>query len=359
MRRGFLSALLLVAFSVASISQGTSVVSAGSPDGTTPAAPTGPAPAATPGPTAVSVFPADLVAGPLPGSLVTPQAVSSAQPWYASRPAVHGRILTIGLPAPWIGGDRSVATVDVYLPPGYDAGTGRYPVVYEAPQSIRTWETGFGFTAVLDSLITSGAIPPMIFVFSLAYGGPYADSECANSVDGREWFDRFMSSNVVRWVDQHLRTITSSAARATLGFSQGGYCAAELVANHSGIFGSAMSFSGYFVSGIHSGTTPDAWRPFDDDPAVEYRISPMTVVPRISASRRTGLFFVMVSDAAQGFYGPQMKQFAGVLDGAGVPMAIIPTALGHSWEAARTLVPTMLELVAGRMVSLGVFAPAG
>jgi hypothetical protein len=39
-------------------------------------------------------------------------------------------------------------------------------------------------------------------------------------------------------------------------------------------------------------------------------------------------------------------------------MAVIPTALGHSWEAARTLVPTMLELLAGRMVSLGVFAAA-
>ena len=340
------------------------MVSAGSPGGATPAPATTPAPTAAPGPTAAPsptaapAFPADLVAGPLSGSLITPDAVSSARPWYASRPAGHGRILTVGLPAPWIGGDRSIATVDVYLPPGYDAGTGRYPVVYEAPQSVRTWETGFGFTGVLDSLITSGAIPPMIFVFALAYGGPYDDSECANSVDGREWFDRFMSSDVVRWVDQHLRTIPSAAARATLGFSQGGYCAAELVANHSGIFASAMSFSGYFVAGIHSGTTPDAWRPFDNDPAVEYRISPMTVVPRIPASRRTGLFFVMASDADQGFYGPQMKQFAGVLDSAGVPMAVIPTALGHSWEAARTLVPTMLELLAGRMVSLGVFAAA-
>jgi S-formylglutathione hydrolase FrmB len=366
--RGFLPALLLAVFSVAYLIPGTSLVSAASPGGTAPAAATEPAPAATPGPspepaatpgpTAAPAFPADLVAGPLPGSLVTPRAVSSARPWYASRPAGHGRILTVGLPAPWIGGDRSTATVDVYLPPGYDAGTGRYPVVYEAPQSIRTWETGIGFTGILDSLITSGAIPPMIFVFALAYGGPYADSECANAVDGHEWFDRFVSSTVVRWVDQHLRTITSSAARATLGFSQGGYCAAELVANHSGIFGSAMSFSGYFVAGIHSGTTPDAWRPFADNPAVENRISPMTVVPRIPSSRRSGLFFVMASDAAQGFYGPQMKQFAGVLDGAGVPMAIIPTALGHSWEAARTLVPTMLELVAGRMVSMGVFAPA-
>jgi hypothetical protein len=84
----------------------------------------------------------------------------------------------------------------------------------------------------------------------------------------------------------------------------------------------------------------------------------MTVIPRIPATRRTGLFFVMASDPEQGLYGPQMKQLAGVLDSARVPMAVIPTALGHSWEAARTLVPTMLELVAGRMVSLGVFAPA-
>ena len=82
----------------------------------------------------------------------------------------------------------------------------------------------------------------------------------------------------------------------------------------------------------------------------------MTVIPRVSASVRSRLFFVMASDVNQGFYGPQMLKFARVLDNARVPVAIIPTALGHSWEAARTLLPTMLRMVAGRMVSLGVFA---
>jgi enterochelin esterase-like enzyme len=165
-----------------------------------------------------------------------------------------------------------------------------------------------------------------------------------------------MSSDLLRWADDHLRTIATSAARATLGFSQGGYCAAALVANHPSIFSSAMSFSGYFVSGIHSGTTPDAWRPFNDDPAVEYRVSPMTVIPRVSAAGRSRLFFVMASDPKAGLYGPQIKQFAAVLHGAHVSMSIFPTPLGHSWEAARTLLPTMLRLVAGRMVTLGVFA---
>ena len=211
---------------------------------------------------------------------------------------------------------------------------------------------------LMDALITAGSIPPMILVFARSSGGPFADSECANSVDGREWFDRFMSSDLLRWADDHLRTIAASAARATLGFSQGGYCAAALVANHPGIFSSAISFSGYFVAGIHTGTTPDAWRPFNDDPGVIYRFSPMTVIPRVSPSARSRLFFVMASDVNQGFYGPQMLKFAHVLDGAGVAMTIIPTPLRHSWEAARTLLPTMLRMVAGRMVSLGVFGTA-
>ena len=71
------------------------------------------------------------------------------------------------------------------------------------------------------------------------------------------------------------------------------------------------------------------------------------------------MFFVMEADPTQGFYGPQMARFAAVLHAAGVPMALIPTPLGHSWTAARTLLPTMLRLVAGRMVTLGVFGPAG
>ena len=323
----------------------------------TPGASPSPGPSASPKPSPSPAFPAGLVAGPLPGSLITSGAVSSTHPWSGSRPTGSGTWRIVSLPAPWTGGTRSTVTLDVYLPPGYAGTTRRYPVIYEAPQGIGTWQDGMQLTSVMDALITGGQIPPMILVFARSSGGPFADSECANSVDGREWFDRFMSSNLVRWADDHLRTIATSAARATLGFSQGGYCAAALVANHPGIFSTALSFSGYFVAGIHTGTTPDAWRPFNDLPAVEYRVSPMTVVPRVSASLRSRLFFVLASNPDAGLYGPQIKQFAAVLHGAGVSMAIFPTPLGHSFEAARTLLPAMLELVAGRMVGLGVYGP--
>lgn len=300
---------------------------------------------------------AALVAGPLPASLMTPGAVSASRPWSSSRPTGHGRRMTVFLPAPWTGGSRSAIAIDVYLPPGYDAGAGRYPVVYEVPYGAGTWNQGMQLTSVLDGLIRSGAIPPAIVVFADQFGGPYPDSECANSIDGREWFDRFVATDLVHWVDTHLLTIATPASRATFGFSAGGYCSAALLAHHPDLFGSAIVLSGYFVAGIRSGTTPTAGRPFNNDPAVMKAVSPMTVVPLIPTSLTARLFYVIEADPTQGFYGPQMARFAAVLHAAGVPMAIIPTPLGHSWAGARRFVPTMLELVFGRMVSLGVFGP--
>ena len=310
-------------------------------------------------PSAPSRYPPGLIAGPLPASLVTPGVVSAAHPWSSALPSGHGRVMTMSLPAPWTGGILSTIAIDIYLPPGYDVGSARYPAIYALPHSIATWDQGMRLPSVLDALITAGSIPPAVVVFANQFGGPYPDSQCADSVDGREWFDRFVATDLVAWVDAHLRTIATSASRATLGFSGGGYCAAALLAHHPDVFGSAMALSGYFVAGIHSGTTPNAWRPFNNDPAVVDAVSPMTVIPRIPAALRAGLFVVMAADPTQGFYGPQMEEFAAVLHGAGVAMAIIPTPLGHSWDAARQLLPTMLELVAGRMATLGVFGPNG
>jgi enterochelin esterase-like enzyme len=266
-------------------------------------------------------------------------------------------LTTVYLPAPWTGGFRSRIEIDVYLPPGYDAGSARYPVIYEVPYSAGTWQSGMRLPSVLDALIRGGSLPPAIVVFAGQFGGPYAESQCANSFDGREWFDRFVATDLVHWVDTHLRTIATPASRATFGFSAGGYCSAAILAHHPDVFGSAIVLSGYFVSGIHSGTTPNAWRPFNNDPAIIDAVSPMTVIPRLPAALSARLFYVMEADPSQGFYGPQMAKFAAVLQSAGVPMAIFPTPLGHSWAAARRIVPTMLELVAGRMVNLGVFGP--
>jgi enterochelin esterase-like enzyme len=210
-------------------------------------------------------------------------------------------------------------------------------------------------TSTLDALIAGGQVPPMLVVFVNSSGGPYTDTECANSFDGREWYDRFFAGTVVSYVDAHYRTIGTPQSRAILGFSQGGYCSAALLSHHPDVFRSSIVLSGYFVSGIESGTTPTAWRPFNNDPAIIAATSPMTVVPALPADVRRQLFFVLCADPTNPFYGTQLAQFTHVLDGAGVPMAVFPTPLGHTWAAARTFLPSMLQLVAQRMASQGVF----
>jgi len=320
-----------------------------SPGGSNSGDPSGSAP-----PASGSVYPAGLVPGPLQASLITPGAISAARPWSSSIASGKGSIVSSDLPAPWTGGSSTVS-VSLYLPPGYDASTTKYPVIYTAPESDTYWNRGMRLRDVLDAMITSGQIPPEIVVFASSFGGPYVDSECADSVDGHEWFDRFLATDLVHWVDATYRTIQTPAARATLGFSQGAYCAAAIVAHHPGVFGSAMVVSGYFVSGLTSGTTPNAWRPFNGNPAAEAAASPMSVIARLPMPVAASLFYVMEADPNNPVYGPQMAQFSNVLHGVGASLAVIPTPLGHSWSAARTIIPVMLTMVAGRMVHLGVF----
>lgn len=337
---------------------------AGSPaSGTTPAPDGSGAPAGSPAPGntsapdgsgAPATFPTDLVAGPIRGSFVTAGALGSAAAWGAA-PSGTGRTISAQLPGPWSGGTSSTASLEVYLPPGYGAGTARYPVFYEAPATLASWERGMAFTSAMDALITSGQLPPVIVVFVSQAGGPYTDAECADTFDGREWFNRFMATDVVGWVDSHLHTIATPQARATLGFSQGGYCSAAIMARHTDVFQTSISMSGYFQAGVRSGTTPTAWRPFNNDPAVVAAASPLVLVPKLAPSVRSGLMVVMEADPANAFYGRQAAMYASALDAAGVPMAILPDPLGHSWDAARPDIPAMMRIAALRMAQLGVF----
>jgi enterochelin esterase-like enzyme len=228
-------------------------------------------------------------------------------------------------------------------------------VIYEPHQPLWAWEQGMHVVSFLDSLIRSGKFPPQIVVFVGQFGGPYADSQCADSYDGKEWFDRYLGEEVPAYVDANFRTIKSVAARSLLGFSSGGYCAAAAITHHPDVFGTAMVFSGYFEAGIKTPTTPTAGRPFNNDPKIIAKVSPIKVVPRLSEAERSKMFFTFSADPDNHFYGDQITAFADVLDANQVAFAILPTPLGHSWSAVREQLPGVLSLLAARQVQLGVF----
>ncbi len=307
------------------------------------------------GPAQQGLVPANpnATAPPLPSG--SPSPLTSARPWLAWVPSGVGAVKTAYLPAPWKEGTRNVE-VDVYTPPGYSGQTNlRYPVIYEVPWAPYYWIKGGELTNALNSLIVSGNMPATIVVFSDAFGGPYPDTECANSFDGRQWYDTWFGSTLVPWVDGHYRTIAAAPARAVMGMSQGGYCAAILALHHPDLFGAALSFSGYFWAGsAGSGSA----RPFGGNAAAIAEGSPAVIAPQLPQQQRS-LYFILTAKPAQPVFGRQAVLFDQILNTAGYPNMFFASTLPHGWAEVRSLLPQVLETWASRLASTNAFNLTG
>ncbi len=293
-------------------------------------------------------------AGPTSASLSpVPIAGQPSQPWLAWLPSGPGRVTTTNMAAPWTGGTASTVDVTIYTPPGYDAsGTRRYPVLYEAPTGYRLWNGATNAKSALDTLIHSGAIPPTIVIFIDSLGGPFPATECADSFDHRQWFDRFVGETVVGWVDSHYRTIARAAARAIVGMSEGGYCAAILALHHPGVFGTSISFSGYYQAGA-AGVNSAA--PFQGNKALLAAYSPTVVAGQLDKAARDRLYFIVVAKPDQPLYGAQAAEFEKTLVATGYPYHAVASSEPHGWPQVRHYFPTTLESWAAREVATGVF----
>lgn len=316
-------------------------------------------------PTTGPSLPLDVLANPtiLPGSSAVPGSSSAprgpvvlaGRPWAAWQPSGQGTLVAVQLAAPWAVGRTAQAQFDVYLPPGYASSARSYPVIYEVPWGVRGWSTGAHITGVLDTLIDGGQMPASIVAFVDMTGGPYPASECVDSTDHRQWLERYITGTVVPYVDANYRTIATAAARSLLGFSFGGFCAPMLAMRHPDLFATAIAFSGYYQAGIRSNETPNSWRPFGGNAAVEATYSPLVLAGKLSPAARSTLFFELSAKPTETFFGPQYAEFAAALHQAHVSVALYPSVEGHSWQEVRDELPAVLKTLGQRQNALGVF----
>jgi Putative esterase len=320
----------------------------GAPQGLDQAAAQTEAPITTAGPTSVG-------SGASSAPTIAPNPSATPEPWQAWQPSGFGSVKNYYLKAPWNTGAGS-AGITVYLPPGYDPnGSRTYPVLYEAPTAYDIWWRGTYVKPALDTLIDKGTIPAMIMVFINSDGGPFPDSECANSFDSREWFDTYVGETVVAWVDAHYHTIPRSEARAIAGMSQGGYCAAILALHHPNAFGTSISFSGYFVVGGGGGGGGSSATPFGGQQALIKADSPMTAAGQLSQELRSKLHFILVFKPDQPGYGPDGIAFGKTLADAGYSLTTIAATEPHGWPQVRDYFQPALEAWAAREIETGVF----
>jgi len=285
---------------------------------------------------------------------VTPGAIATESPWSVWLPSGRGRVDSHTFPAPWVGGASTTTRVIVAVPAGYDPASGRrYPVVYEVPYGLGGW------APLLNGYVTSGEAPAELMVFILAGEGPYPDSECVDSADGRERVESFVVDTVVPWVDAHYATIASPLARTIEGASQGGFCAPMLLLRHPDVFGQAIALSGYYTAGIRTGQTINAWRPFADNAAMMRAYSPVDLAAQLTPAERSRLFIVLGGSSTQPFYGAQLNAFAAELGQLGIAHAVIGDSLEHTWAGFERDLPIALHLVGLRQARLGLFATSG
>jgi len=146
-------------------------------------------------------------------------------------------------------GDPAEREVGVYLPPSYDAGARRYPVVLFLPGY-----TGTGLALLnrqawtlpldrrLDALIADARAREAIVVLPdcmTRYGGSqYVDSPAI----GR--YQSYLTEEVLPLVDKRFRTLPSREARAVVGKSSGGFGALILGMERPDLFGAVGSHAG-------------------------------------------------------------------------------------------------------------------
>jgi enterochelin esterase-like enzyme len=252
---------------------------------------------------------------------------------HARRAPAAGRTVTIRVHSQALG--RSVRTL-VYLPPGYDSSTARYPTVYFLhgtpgdPDDL----VDIGVTRTLDAEISAGRMKPVIAVLPTGGRTRDSDTEWADSaVQPRQRWGTFVDHDLVNTVDADYRTRADRDHRAIAGISMGGYGAANLGLRHRQTFGVVSSWSGYFVANTPSVEGPhgsSAWRAH----------SPLLYVPTLKPSLKAlPLRLSFYSGRRDGFY-PENVAFDRLLRRLGIPHRFVSAAGGHDsllWRARLTV----------------------
>lgn len=138
-------------------------------------------------------------------------------------------------------GESPTRALSVYLPPGYDAGDQRYPVIYYLHGFLNDHTLTPEMVDALDYAIERRKIPPFILVVAdnrtQIDGSFYSNSE----LFGR-WED-FLAEDVVDYTDGNYRTLARRDSRGVTGHSMGGYGALKLAMRHPQTYSSVYALS--------------------------------------------------------------------------------------------------------------------
>jgi enterochelin esterase-like enzyme len=194
--------------------------------------------------------------GVAPGSMLAaqvqtnvPDVVPGAKPVTVEHIKIHGTSLEGNLE-----GDAVDRDVFVYLPPSYQQDKKRrYPVVYALHGffiGAEQWSHEIHVPQTIEGAFAKGA-PEMIVVLpdskTVYNGSMYSSSVTTGD------FERFISHDVVAYIDAHYRSIPERTSRGLVGHSMGGYGASRIGMKHPDVFGALYIMSPCCMSPMAGG----------------------------------------------------------------------------------------------------------
>ena len=162
------------------------------------------------------------------------------------RPVKHGTIHTHWYDSKAL---KTLRSVSVYTPPGFEDGKDAYPVLYLLHGSggdETSWvKDGFA-NVILDNQIADGRAKPMIIVMPFGHTDPSPRAGVLPSYTGRDTpaFTRELIDEIMPAIERAYRVRRSPDARAIAGFSMGGNHARVIGLERMDLFHSVATFSG-------------------------------------------------------------------------------------------------------------------
>ncbi|MEZ5069929.1 MAG: alpha/beta hydrolase-fold protein [Bacteroidales bacterium] len=138
-------------------------------------------------------------------------------------------------------GENPTRAVAVYLPPGYEEGSDRYPVIYFLHGFMGDHRMLEPMADILDYAIATQRIRPFLLVISDQKTNIDGSFYSNSGVFGN-WED-FTAYDLVAHMDRNYRTLAKAGSRGITGHSMGGYGAIKIAMHHPDIFSSIYALS--------------------------------------------------------------------------------------------------------------------
>jgi len=136
-------------------------------------------------------------------------------------------------------GTDPIRKMVVYLPPGYEESSRRYPVIYFFPDAFGSYRNPFDrkdAQGIFDRAIAAGMIDKFILV-AVDMNTSLGSSWCVNSPATGNWED-FLIQELRPYIDANFKTLPRPESRGIAGEFMGGYCAIRLGMRHPDVFSS-------------------------------------------------------------------------------------------------------------------------